>query len=85
MTMGQDHAYHLLLAVHDVGGIRDHDVDAMHLARGKHQARVDDEQLVVGLQHEHVLANFAKAAQGYNSQQRLGLLFYFLFIHSSFS
>ena len=46
-----------------VGEIVDHDVDAVHLVVGEHEAAVDDDQVVVGLDNGHVAADFAAAAK----------------------
>jgi len=46
-----------------VGEIVDHDIDPVHLVVGKHQAAVDHDQVVVGLDDGHVPADLAAAAQ----------------------
>ena len=78
MAVRQDDAAHLLQAFHDVAGVGDDDVDAVHLARGKHEAGIDDQQILVRFQHEHVLANFAQAAQRNHPEQRGGTILLFL-------
>ena len=50
-------------ALADVGEIVDDDVDAEHLVVGKHQAAVDDDQVVVRLDDGHIAADFAAAAE----------------------
>jgi hypothetical protein len=62
-------AAHLRQPVDDVAGVGDHDIDAVHLTGRKHQPGVDDQQIVVRFQHEHILADLAQPTQGDDAQQ----------------
>src|SRR5207245_1903703 len=46
-----------------VGDVGQHEVDAEHVVLREHEARVDDEDLVLPLQGPHVDADLAEAAQ----------------------
>ncbi len=43
--------------------IVDHDVDAIHLVVGKHESAVDDDHILIGLDHRHVAADLSAAAK----------------------
>ena len=51
------------LALLEVGDVGDDEVDPEHLLVGEHQAAVDDDDVVAVLEHVHVLADFADAAE----------------------
>ena len=84
VAVRQDHAAHPLQPVDHVAGVGDDDVDAVHFAGGEHQPCIDDQQVVAGLQHQHVFTNFAQATQWDDAQQGRGLSFC-LFCHVSIS
>jgi len=64
VAMGDDDAPDMLAPLEHVAHIGNDDIYPQHLILGKHEAGVDDNQVVVVLQHHHVTANLAQAAQG---------------------
>ena len=51
-----------------IAEVRDDVIDAQHVVLGEHDAAVNQEGIVAPLDHRHVLADFAEAAQGDDSQ-----------------
>ena len=64
-----DRANHPLVLL-QVGDVRDHDVHAEQLLLGKHQPRVDHDDVVARAQREHVHAELAQPAQRNGPQRR---------------
>ncbi len=61
----------LVRALAHVGEVVDDDVDAVHFFVWKHQAAVDDDEVVVRLDHGHVAPDLAAAAERNDAQVRL--------------
>ena len=61
------------LALLEVGDVGDDEVDPEHLLVGEHQAAVDDDDVVAVLEHVHVLADLADAAERDDPEGRSGL------------
>jgi hypothetical protein len=59
----QDDAAHHVLVLLQVRDIGNHDIHAKQLLLGKHQSRVDDENVIAISQDHHVHAEFAEPAQ----------------------
>src|ERR1700694_3461234 len=72
VPMAQENAEHVLFPVHEVRDVGKDKVDAAHVLLRKHQARVDDEDLLFPLQRPHVDAVLAEAAQRQVSKSRSG-------------
>ncbi len=68
VAVRDEQAAKLVLPFAQVGEVVDDDVDPEHLLVGKHQAAVDDDQIVVRLDAGHVAADLAAAAQWDNAQ-----------------
>ena len=66
--MGDDEGLDALTLVTQVGDVGHDQVDAVHLLLGEHQPAVDDDDLVGELEHGHVLADLADAAEGDDPQ-----------------
>ena len=62
----------LLRAFTHVGEVVDDDINAVHLVVGKHQAAIDDDQIVVGFDHGHVAADLAAAPERNDTDVGLG-------------
>src|ERR1700719_5042417 len=63
MTVGQEDADDLATGREQVGDVGEDKVDAEHVLLREHEARVDDDDLVLPLQHPHVDAARAEAAE----------------------
>ena len=63
VSVGDQQRAQLVGPLANVGEVVDDDVDAEHLVVGEHQAAIDDDEIVVGLDHRHVAADLAAAAQ----------------------
>src|SRR5690606_10986898 len=63
VAVGQHPAAHLVGVLDHPVDLRHDDVDAQHLRLGEGQAAVDEQDLVVVLEGEHVLADLAHAAE----------------------
>ncbi len=61
VTMGNKDAANAVQFIVQIGGVGDDQVDAKHLLIGKHQSRVDDDDIFAVLDGHHVLANLAQA------------------------
>ena len=59
VAVGDDDAADLVLALLQVGDVRDDQVDPQHVLFGEHQAAVDDDDVVGVLDDHHVLADLA--------------------------
>ena len=62
VTMGQEDAPQFILVLHQVGDIRDDQVDAQHIVFGEHEARIEQDHVIAITEHGHVLADFAQTA-----------------------
>ena len=62
VAVGQEDAFDLLGAFHQVSDVGDDDVNAVHVAFREHQSGVDHQQALVVFEHHHVLADLADAA-----------------------
>ena len=60
------------LALLEVGDVGDDEVDPEHLLVGEHQPAVDDDDVVAVLEHVHVLADLADAAERDDSKGKIG-------------
>src|SRR5256885_9867760 len=63
VSVGEEDAEHLTVPLQQVGDVRQHEVDAEHVLLGKHEPRVDDEDLVLPLQGPHVDPDLAQTAK----------------------
>ena len=63
VAVGQEEAEDFLLALRQVGHIRQHQVDAEHLLFGEHQAGIDDDDVFVVLQGHHVASDLAQSPE----------------------
>ena len=68
VAVGEDDRLDVVGAVAQVGEVGQDEVDAVHLGGREHQPGVDDDDPAVVLDHGHVLADLAEAAQGQHSQ-----------------
>ena len=68
VTVSQNDRLDVLRALAEVGEVGQHEVDAELVGRREHEARVDDDQPVLVLDHRHVLADLPQAAQGKHAQ-----------------
>ena len=66
--VGDDEGLDALALVAQVGDVGHDEVDAVHLLLGEHQPAVDDDDLVGVLEHRHVLADLADAAERDDAQ-----------------
>ena len=64
VTVGQDKPHDAVAVLEDVGHVREDDVDAGKGLVGESDAAVDDEDLIALFEHEHVLADLQRAAEG---------------------
>jgi hypothetical protein len=63
VPVGYEQTAQLMGALAYVGEVVDNDINAVHLVVGKHQAAIDDDQVVVGLDDGHIAPDLAAAAQ----------------------
>ena len=68
VPVGQDNAAHPLPVLDQVGNIRDDNIDAQQLGFRKHQARVDDDDIVTPANGHAVHSELAQPAQGHDVQ-----------------
>ena len=61
--VGDEERLDVGLALLEVGDVGDDEVDAEHLLVGEHEPAVDDDDVVAVLEHVHVLADLADAAE----------------------
>ena len=59
----------VLAALLEIGHVGHDEVDAEHLLVGEHQAAVDDHDVVAVLEHVHVLADLAHAAERQDAER----------------
>ena len=64
VPVGHEQGAKLVLVFAQVREVVDHDVDAEHLVVGKHQTAIDHDDVVAGLDHGHVAADFPAPAEG---------------------
>ena len=62
----------VLAAFLEVGDVGHDEVDAEHLLVGEHQAAVDHDDVVAVLEHVHVLADLADAAERNDAKRLAG-------------
>jgi len=72
MGVGDDDGLDLLAPAAQVRDVGDDDVDPVHILIRKRQAAVDDDDLVVELEHRHVLADLADTTERRDAQDVLG-------------
>jgi len=70
VPMAQEDAEHVFASIEKVGDVGQDQVDAEHVLMGKHQSRVDDEDLLLPLEGPHVDADLAQAAQRQITESR---------------
>ena len=63
MPVAEEDAEHVAAPVEQIRDVREDEVDAEHVLLGKHQARVDDEDLLLPFEGPHVDADLAEAAE----------------------
>ena len=68
VPVGQDDAAHPLPVFDQIGNIGDNNVDAQQFGFGKHQAGIDDDDVVTPANGHAVHSELAQAAQGHNVQ-----------------
>ena len=59
----QDHPAHLIALGEEGGEVRDDVVDPRHLVVGEHESAVDGQEVLARLEHHHVEADLAEAAE----------------------
>ena len=69
VPMGEQDGQHL--AVREIAEVGQHEIDAEMLVTRERQARVDDEDLAADLEHGHVLADLAEAAERDHAVRRV--------------
>ena len=70
--MGQHDRLDVIRALAQVGEVGQHEIDAELIGSREHQARVDDDDAVVVLDHRHVLADLAQPAEREDAQGAFG-------------
>ncbi len=79
VAVGQEDAFDRVQLIQQVFDVGDHDIYAVHLRGGEHQAHINDDDVVVVFHNHHIFADFAHAAQGQDAQKgRFGPLFFIL-------
>ena len=68
VTVRENDAFDPLAVLGQVGNIRDNNVDAQQFGLGKHQAAVDDDNIVSPAYGHAVHSELAQAAEGYDVQ-----------------
>ena len=68
MSVGDEEAPELLLVSHQIGKIRNHQVNAVHVFLGEAHAAVDDDHILAVFQDGDVFADLIQTAQGDNFQ-----------------
>ena len=68
VAVGEEDCADLVAVLDEVADVGDDDVDAEELFFRKHQAGVDDDNVVAVLDHHAVHAELAQTAERYNSQ-----------------
>jgi len=84
MRVRQDDGSHHAPVLFQVGNVRDDDIDAQQLLLGKHQSRIDHDDVLATAEGHHVHAELAQPAQR-NSPQRRSAQFFFPSFSLSFS
>jgi len=64
VAVREQNATHLVPALHEVGKVGDHKVDPRHVIAREHQPRIDDDDVLRGLQDEAVSADLLEAPEG---------------------
>ena len=70
--VGDDERLDVGLALLEVRDVGDDEVDPEHLLVGEHEPAVDDDDVVAVLEHVHVLADLADAAERDDSKGKVG-------------
>jgi hypothetical protein len=68
VTVRENDAFYPLAVLGQVGNIRDNNIDAQQFGFGKHQAAVDDDDIVTPAYGHAVHPELAQAAEGYDVQ-----------------
>ena len=68
VAVSEDDALHPLAIFGQVGDIRDNNIDAQQFGFRKHQAAVDDDDIVTPAYGHAVHSELAQAAEGYDVQ-----------------
>jgi len=63
VAMGKDQRQNLFPAVSQVGEIRDHHIYAQHVVFGEHDAGINEDQAVIGLEDHSIETDFPQAAE----------------------
>lgn len=74
MTVGEKDRPHLFRTVGKIGDVWNDDVDAEHIRLGKHQATVDDDDVITVFENGHVEADLAETARGMILRPMLSLM-----------
>ena len=61
--MRQEHAPDAVLILDQIGHVRDHEVDAVHIVLRKAESAVDNDDVLAVFQHGHVLADLIQTAE----------------------
>ena len=64
MAVGQDEAPDLFSVFQQVGGVGDHEVDSQHLLFRKHEAGIDDQEVLFRSDHGHIHPDLPYASEG---------------------
>ena len=68
VPMRQEHAPDAVLILDQIGHVRDHEVDAVHIVLRKAESAVDNDDVLAVFQHSHVLADLIQTAEGNDFQ-----------------
>src|SRR6185503_15023450 len=68
VAVGKENRTNMLPVFHQVRNIGDHDVDAQQLRFGKHQAGVDDNNVISPANGHAIHSELAQTAQGHDVQ-----------------
>ena len=69
VPVGEHDRVDVVLAIAQVGEVREHEVDAELVRRGEHQAGVHDHYAAAVLDDHHVLADLAETAEGQDPER----------------
>ena len=83
VAMGQKYPAHPVDLVAQIGNIGDDQIDAEHVRLGKHQAAVDDDDVLAILEDGHVQADLPEPAEG--DEPETGIVVLSCFFHRDMS
>ena len=71
MTMGDDHAADPLLVLPQKGGVRQHNIHAVHPFGGEGESAIHQHQIIAVFEDAGVLADLMQTAEGNHPKTRL--------------